>query len=429
MSKEKDDSKRAISREELAAYLNEKMSAEEMHAFEKRALDSAFETEAMEGLETLTAQELDADLKALDKRLAPKSGKNFWMGPLRIAAAVTLLLSFVWLIYFINQQDNFRKEDLSLQQPAITEEALAADELEEATENDIEEPKSQEVLSKSFIAQAEPETQIPSEEKEIENIEVTTPALIDDKLVAASAEAKEIRIAEAAAKDIEMAAADNAKLAKRSTLRASEAVSSASSSLTRIRGKVTSADDGAAMPGVNIVLKGTNTGTITDAQGNYQIETTEAEPTLVFSFIGVLSKEVKANVQTDVNVELESDVNQLSEVVVTGYGISGRNEVYPTVQLASPLTGKKAFQQYLESNAHYPASAAQSNLSGRVVIDITIEPDGSISNYEIFRSLSKDCDEELIRLIKEGPQWKPSALNNIPYRDKVRIRLKFPARN
>ncbi|HMP99115.1 MAG TPA: hypothetical protein PKC24_04985, partial [Cyclobacteriaceae bacterium] len=256
MSKEKDDSKRAISREELAAYLNEKMSAEEMHAFEKRALDSAFETEAMEGLETLTAQELDADLKALDKRLAPKSGKNFWMGPLRIAAAVTLLLSFVWLIYFINQQDNFRKEDLSLQQPAITEEALAADELEEATENDIEEPKSQEVLSKSFIAQAEPETQIPSEEKEIENIEVTTPALIDDKLVAASAEAKEIRIAEAAAKDIEMAAADNAKLAKRSTLRASEAVSSASSSLTRIRGKVTSADDGAAMPGVNIVLKG-----------------------------------------------------------------------------------------------------------------------------------------------------------------------------
>lgn len=91
-----------------------------------------------------------------------------------------------------------------------------------------------------------------------------------------------------------------------------------------ITGKVTSADDGSALPGVNVVLKGTTTGTVTNSQGAYSITIPSRDGTLVFSFIGLITQEVKLGVSNVVNVALQSDVSSLSEVVVTGYSIQGR---------------------------------------------------------------------------------------------------------
>ena len=91
-----------------------------------------------------------------------------------------------------------------------------------------------------------------------------------------------------------------------------------------ITGKVTSADDGSALPGVNVVLKGTTTGTVTNSQGAYSITIPSEDGTLVFSFIGLITQEVKLGVSNVVNVALQSDVSSLSEVVVTGYSIQGR---------------------------------------------------------------------------------------------------------
>ena len=58
-----------------------------------------------------------------------------------------------------------------------------------------------------------------------------------------------------------------------------------------VTGRVTSSDDGSAIPGVNVILKGTSTGTITDFDGNYRLEVPEAGGTLVFSFIGLVTQE------------------------------------------------------------------------------------------------------------------------------------------
>ena len=88
-----------------------------------------------------------------------------------------------------------------------------------------------------------------------------------------------------------------------------------------ISGKVTSADDGTTLPGVNVVLKGTTTGTGTDANGEYKLSVPGAGGTLVFSFIGFKSIEVEIGERTTVDVELSADITQLSEVVVTGVGI------------------------------------------------------------------------------------------------------------
>jgi Ca-activated chloride channel family protein len=86
-----------------------------------------------------------------------------------------------------------------------------------------------------------------------------------------------------------------------------------------IRGIVTSSDDGGALPGVNIVLKGTTTATTTDAQGGYSISVPADGGTLVFSFIGLQTQEVKIGKSNTINVTMTMDTQQLSEVVVTGY--------------------------------------------------------------------------------------------------------------
>jgi TonB-linked SusC/RagA family outer membrane protein len=88
-----------------------------------------------------------------------------------------------------------------------------------------------------------------------------------------------------------------------------------------ISGKVTSIEDGSPLPGVNVVVKGSTNGTVTDSDGNYTLSVSGPAETLVFSFIGLASKEVEIANQTRIEVQLAQDVTQLSEVIVTAQGI------------------------------------------------------------------------------------------------------------
>lgn len=88
----------------------------------------------------------------------------------------------------------------------------------------------------------------------------------------------------------------------------------------KVSGTVTDASNGQTMPGVNIQVKGTTVGGSTDGTGKYNITVSNPQATLVFSFIGYVSQEVPLNGQTVINIAMASDVSQLSEVVVVGYG-------------------------------------------------------------------------------------------------------------
>lgn len=88
-----------------------------------------------------------------------------------------------------------------------------------------------------------------------------------------------------------------------------------------VSGKVTSQDDGTTMPGVNVVLKGTTNGTVTDIEGNFRLNVPSNGGTLVFSFIGLQTQEVAIGERSVIDVSLAQDVQQLTEVVVTAQGI------------------------------------------------------------------------------------------------------------
>ncbi len=89
-----------------------------------------------------------------------------------------------------------------------------------------------------------------------------------------------------------------------------------------ITGTVTSAEDGLPLPGVAVSVKGSASGTQTNVNGQYSIKTSVSNPVLVFSFIGTKTQELVVPSSNVLNVNLATDTEQLSEVVVTALGIS-----------------------------------------------------------------------------------------------------------
>lgn len=88
-----------------------------------------------------------------------------------------------------------------------------------------------------------------------------------------------------------------------------------------LSGTVTAADDGSPLPGVNVYVKGTQEGTITDGSGRYTLTTDQENGTLVFSYIGYATQEVEIAGRTTIDVVLQPSMQSLDEVVVTALGI------------------------------------------------------------------------------------------------------------
>jgi len=138
----------------------------------------------------------------------------------------------------------------------------------------------------------------------------------------------------------------------------------------KIQGKVTSKTDGETIPGVNILIKGTTSGTTTDINGDYFIEVPE-DGVLVFSSIGYTSQEIPVNGRSIIDIALEDDLQQLEEVVVVGYGTQLKEELSGSV---SSVTSAK-MNNSTETSA---LGRIQGQVSG-VTISNASTPGGSSS--------------------------------------------------
>jgi len=124
----------------------------------------------------------------------------------------------------------------------------------------------------------------------------------------------------------------------------------------KVSGKVTDGATGEAMPGVNIQVKGTSVGAITDVAGKYTLSIADKNATLIFSFIGYVTKEVPLNGSTTMDAVLVAEVRNLEEVVVVGYGTAKKATLTgsvssvvgetlkqsPTTNLTNSLVGRIA---------------------------------------------------------------------------------------
>jgi len=103
-----------------------------------------------------------------------------------------------------------------------------------------------------------------------------------------------------------------------------------------VTGKVTDANDGTSLPGVNVSIKGTNLGTTTDVKGDYSLRIPANAKTLVYSFVGYDKQELPVAGNSQINVQLKVSAQTLDEVIVTAYGIKrqSRELGYATAKVA-----------------------------------------------------------------------------------------------
>ena len=88
-----------------------------------------------------------------------------------------------------------------------------------------------------------------------------------------------------------------------------------------LTGKITTSDDPLGIPGVNVLIKGTSTGTVTDLSGNYKIEVPSDTCTLIFSFVGYNTEAVPVRGKSVVNLDLVPTMESIEEIIVTALGI------------------------------------------------------------------------------------------------------------
>jgi TonB-linked SusC/RagA family outer membrane protein len=139
-----------------------------------------------------------------------------------------------------------------------------------------------------------------------------------------------------------------------------------------ITGTVTAKEDGSALPGVSIQVKGTKVGTQTGADGKFSIKVAQGQTALTFSFIGFVPKTVTLGNGSNINVSLESDSKVLSEVVVVGYGTQTKREI-----TGSQSTVKAA--DIANAPILSPEQALQGRAPGVQVTQASGTPGGGIS--------------------------------------------------
>lgn len=138
-----------------------------------------------------------------------------------------------------------------------------------------------------------------------------------------------------------------------------------------ISGRVIGAD-GNALPGVSVVIKNTQRGTTTNAEGGYSMQNVPADATLTFSFIGYVSQEVAVGNRSTLDVTLQSDDRSLNEVVVVGYGTQRKIET--TGAIASVKS-----TELVQTPVSNVAQGLQARVSGVQVSQNTGAPGGNIS--------------------------------------------------
>lgn len=147
-----------------------------------------------------------------------------------------------------------------------------------------------------------------------------------------------------------------------------------------VTGKVTAAEDNSALPGVNVVLKGTTNGTVTDVQGNYTLTVSGADGTLIFSFIGLVTREVAVADRVSVDVALSQDTRQLGEVIVTAMGIE------KSTRTLGYSVGKVGGEDIVQSRAPSLLNSLQGKVAGVQITSSSGAP--GASNKVIIRGFT-----------------------------------------
>lgn len=181
-----------------------------------------------------------------------------------------------------------------------------------------------------------------------------------------------------------------------------------------ITGKITASEDGSALPGVNILIKGTSEGTITDVDGNYTVDCAQGD-ILVFSYIGYLTEEVSVEAQKVIDLALVPDMANLEEVVVVGYGARKKTDItgsvssvtadelnaFPVLDATQAIQGRAAGVVVQSNNGGEPGAPISIKIRGNTSINASSDPLIVVDGF-VGAKMPQAGDIESMQILKDA---------------------------
>jgi protein TonB len=139
-------------------------------------------------------------------------------------------------------------------------------------------------------------------------------------------------------------------------------------------------------------------------------------------------------IEQEIAMNLDIDVNQ--EVTVTSPVVmqaaapppveEERDEVFMVVEESpAPKGGMQEFYKYVSENLVYPKQARKLGVEGKVILQVVIDKDGTLTDVQVLKGIGSGCDEEAIRVMKSAPKWNPGKQRGRPVRVKMTVPLLF----
>ncbi|MGM9506317.1 TonB family protein [Larkinella sp. GY13] len=385
-----------LTADDLRNYRAGTLSAAEQHRVERLLLENPLYADALEGLEAAEQEgiALHTASNALRERLQNRIGNpKIRRWPVWIpAAAASVVLALSIGLYLRLQEKPQSERMVSLPAPKIS-----------ATEK---------------TAPPVFPTEIPRSERIAKKVAPPKPALANPKV--AQNPSKDSLIFP---KNYLIASSSERRAAPGAFRSASEEIvvyNTTGLDNPGLSGQVT---DEANQPlaGVSIVAKKARRSSSSDSLGRFRLENVDQKDSLQIMSVGFETQTVRVADLETTKIQLKPDSKALSEVVAVGYGQQTQaNKPAARRESSLALTNSGApsapanFKTYLEENRRMPPEAKAKSVTGTVRVRFQVAVDGSVSQFTVVQSLGYGCDEEAIRLIREGPRWKPAFRNGKP---------------
>ncbi|MBS1680737.1 MAG: carboxypeptidase-like regulatory domain-containing protein [Bacteroidetes bacterium] len=397
--------------DDIIKYKKGLLSAKEMHALEKKALEDPFLAEALEGSDLIDSTDYEKDVDQLNSKITDKEKIRFT--PLRIAAGLILIASSVFLVYQLAP----RKETIALKTETTTQqspiehnaEKKPADIQTKENKDVSTQPKNEVVAEKPTKRKVANEPKKEAEtESEIEKPSHDELALTKAEEVKPKPEAQEASRAVSAptiksTPNYSMTDKSENKIAR--VLHYSNQGAGLANQATNrtITGIVVSSEDNSVLPGVNVMVKGTTIGSVTDAVGHFSIPTDEKNTVLVFSFIGHQAKEIDTRTGNSLVVKLEKDDTQLSEVVVADQLLKKESK---TLDNGVPSPAKKQIKSNTKIISGVVLSSEDNSVLPGVNVVVKGTTTGTVTNASGRFSISIDQHNRVLGFFFMGYRSK-----------------------
>ncbi|KYG72248.1 TonB family protein [Roseivirga ehrenbergii] len=398
----------------LEAYKKGLLNAEQQHQVEKLMLEDPFYADALEGWEQIDDTELSADLaklqSRLDERREEKNSIGFWTITRRLAATLLILITASFLFFWLQNKDE-APEEFTAKKEVETEARPSTDSLELINPDQLEKPR---LTASNTDTKPKTMTLSPiADEEELAEMIIKIEGEMESIDLKALSEATENKAAKAKMEEaVRMETAktlveekNEAQMAR--TMDVQSMLQSRAAGVKidgpKISLTIVDASDLSPLPQVSVFIKNTTQGTATNIQGKAEISV-DTSATYVVRYLGYVSQEFKISDLPKMNdtIRMQADATDLAEMIVTSQARAN--------QKAVPVMGMSEYKDYLEKSIIYPEN--ESKTRGTVRVEFIIHADGTLSNFEIKKSLGTAFDTEAIRLIKEGPAWQAATDEN-----------------